>query len=83
MSDRQKKYADGLERLAKTFFQAFAAALLIIGLDDAVEALKYAGIAGILSVATSVAGWSFGNKETSSALPASLDPATPPGQGPA
>jgi hypothetical protein len=40
-------------------------------------------VAGVLSIATSVAGWNFGNKETSSALPASLDPATPPGQGPA
>jgi hypothetical protein len=80
MSDRAKKYLDGLERLAKTFVQAFAASLVITGLDDVVDALKLAGIAGALSIATSIAGWSFGNKETSSALPASADPATPPGQ---
>ncbi len=82
MSDRQKKYADGAERLAKTFFQAFAAALIYKGTDDVVGALKFAALAGLLSVCTSIAGWGFGNKATSSALPAAMDPATPPGQGP-
>jgi hypothetical protein len=82
MSDRKKKYLDGLERLAKTFFQAFAASLVVTGLDDWKEALAIGLGGGVLSVATSVASWQFGNKETSSALPASADPATPPGQGP-
>jgi len=82
MSDRKRKYLDALERLGKTFIQAFAASLIITGLNDVVDALKLAAIAGALSVATSIASWTFGNKETSSALPADLDPATPPGQGP-
>jgi hypothetical protein len=81
MSGRMKKYADGLERLAKTFLQAFAASLIVTGIDDWKSALAIGAGGGVLSVATSVAGWSFGNKETSSALPASVDPATPPGQG--
>ncbi len=82
MSDRKKKYLDGFERLAKTFVQAFAASLIVVGLDDWKEGLKLSAVAGIMSVATSIAGWNFGNKQTSSLLPAASDPATPPGSGP-
>ncbi len=79
-SSRRRKYADALERLAATFLQAFAASLILTGIDDIVDALALAGIAGALSVVKSVASWKIGNQETSSALPEHLDPATPPGQ---
>lgn len=74
---RRKKLLDALERLAKTFLQAFAASLIVTGLDDWADALKLAGAAGVLSVATSVASWQLGNPNTSSALPSSEDPAGP------
>jgi hypothetical protein len=80
MSDRMKKYADGLERVVKTFAQTAAGSLLGLGFDDWQTALKIAGYAGLAAVLTSIAGWKFGNEATSSALPKSLDPATPPGQ---
>lgn len=77
---RKRKYADLGERVAATFVQAFAASLVVTGLDDILDALTVAAIAGLLSVAKSAASWRIGNEETSSALPKGLDPATPPGQ---
>lgn len=76
----RRRYADAAERLLATFAQAFAASLILTGLDDALDAVKLAAVAGALSAAKSVAGWQIGNHETSSALPETLDPATPPGQ---
>jgi hypothetical protein len=81
VSDRTKKYLDGLERTVKTFAQAMAAALLALGFDDWALALELSAYAGLAAVLTSIAGWKIGNNATSSVLPASADPATPPGQG--
>lgn len=78
-SARRRKYADGLERLAATFIQAFAAVWIVTGDLDWLT-IKAALVAGGLSVAKTAAAWQLGNKETSSVLPEELDPATPPGQ---
>lgn len=80
MSERVRKYADGLERTAKTFAQAMAASLLAVGFDDWHLALEISSYAGLAAVLTSIAGWKIGNNATSSVLPKELDPATPPGQ---
>lgn len=86
MSERTRKYLDALERLVKTLLQVGASALIVAWQDDDPltwqSGLKIAGLAMLFSLLTSVASWTFGNKQTASALPASADPATPPGQGP-
>lgn len=81
-SERLRKYADGIERTVKTFAQAAAASLLALGFDDWHTALTISAYAGLTAILTSIAGWKIGNNATSSVLPADLDPATPPGQGP-
>jgi hypothetical protein len=60
---------DALERTIKTFVQAGAASLVVTGLDDWRSALAIAGGAGILAVASSIAGTQIGNKESASVLP--------------
>lgn len=66
---------DALERTIKTFVQAFAASLLFTGLDDWQEALAIGAGAGILAVASSVAGSQVGNPRSASLLPESEEPA--------
>lgn len=77
MSERVRKYADGIERVVKTFMQAMASSLLALGFDNWDTALQISAYAGLAAVLTSIAGWKIGNSKTSSALPADLDPATP------
>lgn len=81
-STKRRRWADAAERLLKTLLQAFAGAVIVVGLDDWKEALYAGGVAAALSLLSSVSSWKIGNGETASALPAELDPATPPGQGP-
>lgn len=81
-STKRRRWADALERLAKTLLQAFAGAVVGFGLDDYQGAIKAGIVAAAISLLTSISSWSIGNGETSSSLPAELDPATPPGQGP-
>jgi len=84
------------ERAAKTFAQVFLAQMLIGGLNfesgtpgtvsqllqafSGAEKALVAATAAVLSLLMSVASKWAGNHETPSALPAGLDPATPPGQ---
>lgn len=81
-STKRRRWADAAERLVKTLLQAFAGAVVGFGLDDWHGAAKAGTVAAAISLLTSISSWSLGNGETSSALPAELDPATPPGQGP-
>lgn len=60
---------DALERVVKTFIQAGAASLVVTGLDDWRAALAIAGGAGILAVASSVAGTQVGRRDSASLLP--------------
>lgn len=60
---------DMLERTLRTFVQAFAASLLVTGLDDWQDALTVASLAGVLAVASAVAGSQIGRSDTASVLP--------------
>lgn len=60
---------DAAERTVKTFVQAFAASLVVTGLDDWKGALAIGAGAGVLAVASSVAGSQIGNKQSASVLP--------------
>ncbi len=64
---------DALERTIKTFVQAFAASLVVTGLDNWKEALTIGGGAGILAVASSVAGTQVGDSESAALLPESVE----------
>lgn len=68
---------DALERTIKTFVQAFAASLVVTGLDDWQSALAIGLGAGILAVASSVAGTKVGNPQSASFLPQSEEPVAP------
>lgn len=65
---------DATERTIKTFVQAFAASLVVTGLDDWRSALAIGGGAGILAVASSVAGTRVGASDSASLLPADEEP---------
>lgn len=65
---------DALERTIKTFVQALAASLLVTGFDDWRSALAVGVGAGILAVASSIAGTKIGNPESASALPKDVEP---------
>ena len=66
------------ERAVKTFAQTLVAAGLVVGVagwDEWQAALIAAGIAALLSVATSVASAGFGDKGTPSLVSETLEPA--------
>ena len=65
---------DALERTIKTFVQAFAASLVVTGMDDWREALAIGGGAGLLAVASSIAGSKVGAPDSASLLPRSEEP---------
>lgn len=74
----KKFLIDAAERAVRTFVQAFAASVVVsqaVSLGD----LKVAGIAGVLAVATSVAGSQFGSKTSGSFVPPAepVAPVTP------
>lgn len=64
---------DAAERTVKTFVQAFAASLVVTGLDDWKSALAIGGGAGILAVASAVAGSRVGDNESAAFLPENLE----------
>ena len=69
----EKWLLDATERTIKTFVQAFAASLVVTGLDDWRSALAIGGGAGILAVASSVAGTKVGDEDSAALLPASVE----------
>jgi hypothetical protein len=69
----KKWLLDATERTIKTFVQAFAASLVVTGLDDWKTALAIGGGAGILAVASSVAGTKVGDEDSAALLPASVE----------
>lgn len=62
----KKAFKDVAERTIRTFVQAFAASLVVTGLDDWEDALKVSGVAGVLAVAASIAGTQIGNRNSGS-----------------
>lgn len=70
----RKFLLDAIERTVKTFVQAFAASLVVTGLDDWKGALAIGAGAGVLAVASSVAGTQIGNRQSASALPHAEEP---------
>jgi hypothetical protein len=64
-----RKYLDLLERVVWTFVQAFAASLLVTGLDDLGTAAKVALGAGIISTAKCLAAMHVGDRGSAAALP--------------
>jgi hypothetical protein len=69
----KKFLLDATERTIKTFVQAFAASLVVTGLDDWKSALAIGGGAGILAVASSIAGSKVGDEDSAAILPASVE----------
>jgi hypothetical protein len=65
---------DATERTVKTFVQAFAASLVVTGLDDWREALAIGVGAGVIAIASSVAGTRVGSSDSASLLPKSEEP---------
>lgn len=72
----QRFVLDLLERTVSTFVQAFAASLVVTGLDDWKVALGTAAVAGVLAVAKAFAAKPFGAEDSASFLPAHVDPPT-------
>lgn len=80
-----RKFADLAERAAATYLEVLVGLLLAGGLfnvgavdriSTATQAAVAAIPAGLSVIKSALSGW-LGNKTTVSALPASLDPATP------
>ena len=65
---------DLLERVISTFVQAFAASLVVTGLDDWRSALAIGLGAGVIAVAKGFSAQPFGSKDSASMLPASVNP---------
>lgn len=59
-------WKDAIERTVRTFVQAFAASLVVTGLDDWQSALAIGAGAGVLAVATSLAGSQMGSSNDAS-----------------
>lgn len=70
----KKFWLDTLERVGKTFVQAFCASIIVLGVDDWEQSLGASVIAGAIAVATSLAGSRVGNPDSASVLPASEEP---------
>lgn len=67
-------FYDAAERTARTFAQAFAASLVVTGVDDWTTALKVGAGAGVLAVATSLAARKAGSSSSASLLPKKKTP---------
>lgn len=65
---------DLAERSIATFVQAFAASLIVVGMDDWKTALSTSAVAGVLAVAKSLAALKVGAPDSASLLPAKQDP---------
>lgn len=65
---------DLLERSVSTFVQAFAASLIVVGLDDVKVALSTSAIAGVLAVAKALTATKVGAEDSAALLPAKSDP---------
>lgn len=61
-------WMDATERTVRTFVQAFAASLVVTGLDDWQQALYVGAGAGVLAVASAIAGSQIGTKGTASVI---------------
>lgn len=68
---------DLAERVVSTFVQAFAASLVVTGLDDWKTALAVGAGAGVLAVAKSLGALKIGSEDSASLLPASVNPPAP------
>lgn len=86
MSPQVRKLADLIERAVATYVQVVIGLLLAgfadVQVVDRLSVLRTAAVAAIpagLSVVKSGLAGLYGNKDSVSTLPASLDPATPKG----
>lgn len=61
-------WMDAIERTVRTFVQAFAASLVVTGLDDWRSALAIGGGAGLLAVAAAIAGAQVGSSQNASVI---------------
>ena len=63
------RWVDLLDRTAWTFIQAFAATLIVLGLDDWKKSLGTAAIAGALAAVKTVGAQNVGDSPLGDAVP--------------